>query len=291
MFHVDQEIRFQPEAWARAGTLARGLAGQLPQPGERVAVVGCGTSWFMAEAYAMLREGLGDGETDFFTATHFPEGRRYDRLLAITRSGTTTEVLEVAERANCPVVAITADPATPVMQIADETIVLDFADEKSVVQTVFATTTLMLLRASLGEELEPIIAQAEQVLTADDDPTLGRAEQFSFLGQGWVHGIAREAALKMREAAQAWTESYPQMEYRHGPIAIAEPGRVVWIFGEPVPGLLDDVSATGALVRNEPIDPIADLVATQLLAVQLAKARGLDPDRPRHLSRSVILAG
>ena len=291
MFHVDEEIRFQPEAWSRAASLADDVKARLPQRGERVAVIGCGTSWFMAEAYAMLREESGQGETDFFTATHFPAHRRYDRLLAITRSGTTTEVLEVAEQATCPVVAITADAATPVMQIADETIVLDFADEKSVVQTVFATTALMLLRASLDHSLEPVISQAEQVLATEPDSVLDQAQQFSFLGQGWVHGIAREASLKMREAAQAWTESYPQMEYRHGPIAIAQPGRVVWIFGEPVPGLLDDVIATGAIVRDEPIDPVADLVAAQLLAVRLAKARGLDPDRPRHLSRSVILTG
>lgn len=294
MFHVDEEIRFQPEAWSRAASLAQSLGDRLPQRGERVAVIGCGTSWFMAESYAMLREGSGQGETDFFTATHFPAHRRYDRLLAITRSGTTTEVLEVADQATCPVVAITADPATPVLQIADETVVLDFADEKSVVQTVFATTVLMLLRASLGESVDPIIAQAAQVISAeniDGHGDLDHAEQFSFLGQGWVHGIAREASLKMREAAQVWTESYPQMEYRHGPIAIAEPGRAVWIFGKPVPGLLDDVSATGAIVHNAPIDPVADLVAAQLLAVRLAKARGLDPDHPRHLSRSVILTG
>src|ERR1700712_3799485 len=183
MFHVEEEIRFQPEAWTRAAALAQHLGDKLPRPGERVAVIGCGTSWFMAEAYAMLREESGQGETDFFTATHFPAHRRYDRLLAIPRSGTTTEVLEVAEQATSPVVAITADPATPVMQIADETIVLDFADEKSVVQTVFATTALMLLRASLGHSLEPVIAQAEQVVATEPDSALDKAQQFSFLGQ------------------------------------------------------------------------------------------------------------
>jgi hypothetical protein len=53
------------------------------------------------------------------------------------------------------------------------------------------------------------------------------AEQFTFLGRGWAYGIAQEAALKMREAAGAWTEAYPVMEYRHGPIGITGPGRVV----------------------------------------------------------------
>ena len=54
--YVSQEIGLQPQAWAEAQELLAELAGQLPQPGERVAVIGCGTSWFMAAAYASLRE-------------------------------------------------------------------------------------------------------------------------------------------------------------------------------------------------------------------------------------------
>lgn len=288
---IVDEIPSQPEAWRRAGRLAATVGPQLPRPGERVAVIGCGTSWFMAEAYAVLREQSGLGETDVFTASALPSGRRYDRLLAITRSGTTTEVLDALAGASCPTTAITADPETPVLAAADNTVVLDFADEESVVQTVFATTALMLLRASLGQSVETAAAQAEQLLAAVGDPVIDRAGQFTFLGHGWAHGIAREAALKMREAAQAWTESYPQMEYRHGPIAIAEPGRVVWVFGDPVPGLVEDIAATGATVVCDDLDPVADLVRVQLLAVRLAAARGLDPDHPRHLTRSVVLAG
>ena len=291
MSHVSTEIMSQPAAWRRAVELAPSLAGALPVAGERVAVIGCGTSWFMAEAYAALREEAGQGETDFFTATQFPDRRRYDRVLAISRSGTTTEILDVLAGLDCAATAITADGSTPILDAVDQAVVLDFADEQSVVQTRFATTALMLLRASLGQPVQAVIEQAEQVLAARPDTSLDRCEQYTFLGQGWVHGIAREAALKMREAAQLWTESYPQMEYRHGPIAIAEPGRAVWIFGTPVPGLLDDIAATGAGVHNTELDPVADLISAQLLAVRAAEARGLDPDRPRHLTRSVILAG
>jgi len=290
MAHVSNEIRSQPESWRRAAALVPAVVDALPQPGERVAVIGCGTSWFMAEAYAVLREQGGQGETDFFTATHLPLARSYDRVLAISRSGTTTEVLDLLAEVACPTTAITADAVTPILDVADKAVVLDFADEQSVVQTVFATTTLMLLRATLGHSLDPVIAQAEQVLSVPANPELDNAGQYSFLGQGWAHGIAREAALKMREAAQAWTEAYPQMEYRHGPIAIAQPGRVVWILGQPVSGLLDDIKSTGATVVCDDLDPVADLVRVQLLAVRSAEAKGLDPDRPRHLSRSVVLA-
>ena len=73
-------------------------AAPLPRPGERVAVVGCGTSWFMAQAYAALREATGQGETDAFAASELPGGRSYDRVVALTRSGTTTEVLDLLGR-------------------------------------------------------------------------------------------------------------------------------------------------------------------------------------------------
>jgi fructoselysine-6-P-deglycase FrlB-like protein len=287
MRHVSTEIESQPGAWRRAAELLPRVDG-LPRPGERVAVIGCGTSWFMAEAYAVLREGRGQGETDFFTAASFPADRDYDRLLAITRSGTTTEVIEALASCRAPRTTITAGAHTPVAEVSDDLVELDFADERSVVQTVFATTTLMLLRASLGDPVEPVAARAEAEL-GRPPPDLD-AEQYTFLGQGWVHGLAREAALKMREAAQLWTESYPQLEYRHGPIAIAQPGRVVWVLGEPVRGLLDDLAVTGVRVVCDDLDPVVDLVRVQRLAVRRAEELGLDPDRPRHLNRSVVLS-
>lgn len=289
--HVAREIHSQPRAWARALDELAAAGAVLPERGERVAVIGCGTSWFMAESYARLREHSGAGETDSFAASQFPGGRGYDRVVAISRSGTTTEVLRAIEASSAPVLAVTAVPGSPIDRAAGRRMVLDFADERSVVQTVFATTALMLLRGSLGEPLEPVIAQADAVLAGAHavSPAVASSAQFSFLGQGWVYGIALEAGLKMREAAQLWTESYPQMEYRHGPIAIAQPGRTVWVFGEPVPGLPADVAATGAEFVDDDLDPMADLVRAQLLAVRRAEGQGLDPDRPRHLARSVVL--
>ena len=289
--HITREILRQPEAWTRAARLAADVADVLPQRGERVAVIGCGTSWFMAGAYAALRESSGAGETDAFAASEFPAGRTYDRVLAISRSGTTTEVIRAMQATTAPVVAITAVGGSPVTDVADHSVVMDFADEQSVVQTVFATTALILLRASLGEAVDPVIAQAVSVLEGNQplpSEVVG-STQLTFLGQGWAYGVAQEAALKMREAAQAWTESYLQLEYRHGPIAIAEPGRAVWVFGEPRDGIAEDVGATGAVLVADGLDPLADLIRVQQLAVRRAEQLQLDPDRPRSLTRSVVL--
>lgn len=286
---VSTEIASQPDLWRRIAADLPRYAGVLPRSGERVAVVGCGTSWFIAMAYAALREDGGHGLTDAFAGSEFPAGRDYDKVLVISRSGTTTEVLDLLRATSAPTVAITATAGSPIFELAGHTILLDFADEQSVVQTRCATTTLALLRASLGEDLERAAADAEIALGLDVDD-LAKLEQVTYLGTRWTVGIAHEAALKQREAASAWTEAYPAMDYRHGPIAIAQPGRGVWLFGAPPNGLLDEVRATGAtLVHHPELDPMASLVVAQRVAVAKALALGLDPDQPRSLTRSVIL--
>ncbi len=296
MSHTETEIASQPDCWRAAIALALEPDGSalaaLPKPGERVAVTGCGTSWFMASAYASLRESSGQGETDAFASSEMPTDRRYDRVLALTRSGTTTEVLDLLTelRGRVPTVAITADPETPVMTAADDVVVLDFANESSVVQTRFATTQLMLLRAHLGLVPDNAIGDLEAALATPLDEDLVNSEQFTFVGRGWTYGLAQEAALKLREASRAWAEAYPAMEYRHGPISIAGPNRVVWSFGPPPAGLADEVARTGGRLLRHDLDPLADLVMAQRLAVAIAEARGLDPDQPLHLTRSVILA-
>lgn len=288
--HMRAELTSQPETWARAVEL-RDEQKRLPAAGERIAVVGCGTSWFMAQAYAALREGSGQGETDAFAASEAFVDRGYDAVVALTRSGTTTEVLELVERVRgrARVIGVIGDETSPLVSLVDEAVLLPFADEKSVVQTRFATTSLALLRASLGEDLTSAIDDAAAVLAAPDEDGLGDAEQYTFLGRGWTVGLAHEAALKMRESSQSWTESYASMEYRHGPIAIAAPGRVTWQFGDAPEGLAAQVEATGARFVQHPIDPLADLVRLHRVALDRAVARGLEPDQPRNLTRSVIL--
>ena len=289
--HLAAEIATQPDDWLRAAATAEKHTGALPEPGERVAVIGCGTSYYMAQSYAVRRERAGRGITDAFAASEHALDRGYDRVLAISRSGTTTEVLRVLRELppGQPVTAITAAGRTPIVDLAGQVVLLADTDERSVVQTRFATSTLALLRAHLGEDLAPVAEQARAALRAVPPAELRSAEQVSFLGRGWTVGLAHEAALKLRESAQLWTESYPAMEYRHGPISIAAPGRVVWAFGEVPDGLAEQVRATGAHFEHAPVDPLAELVRVHRLCLDVAAARGLDPDRPRHLTRSIIL--
>jgi fructoselysine-6-P-deglycase FrlB-like protein len=288
---TEREITSQPGKWREVLQLLPAVRSRLPVAGQRVAAIGCGTSYFIAEAVAGLREILGLGETDAFVASEIPAGRRYDLVIAISRSGTTTEVVRALEGLadGMRSLAITAVADTPVVGAADEAIVLEFADEESVVQTRFATTALALMRAHFGQDLEAVIADGEASIARPLPVDPADYEQFVFLGRDWTVGLADEAALKFREAAGAWTESYHAMEYRHGPISVAGSGTLVWFLSDVEPALVDDVRATGATVVVGSLDPMAELVSIQQMAVALAQARGLDPDRPAHLTRSVVL--
>ena len=281
---VAAELASQPTMWRTAAKIQSSYEAVLPQKGERVAVVGCGTSWFIAMSYAVLREREGFGVTDAFAGSEYPTGRDYDRIVAISRSGTTTEIVELLNTLKpATTVLITAVSDAPAAELATHVVALPFADEKSVVQTRFATNALALLRAGLGHDIE-----AETALSISIADLLD-ADQVSFVGLGAAVGLTFEAALKTREAAQFWAESYPAMDYRHGPIAIAQPGRLVWSLGPTPEGLSEEVATTGATFVHHDIDPLAGLIVAQRFAVALAHKRGLDPDHPRSLTRSVIL--
>jgi fructoselysine-6-P-deglycase FrlB-like protein len=289
MTATDDEIRSQPATWRQARDAS--IPPFLTAYGERMLVIGCGTSAFMAMSYAALREQAGYGETDWAYASELPTGRRYDTVLALSRSGTTTEIRDALTTLDAKTkVMLTAVAGGPLTELVDHTCVLDFADEASIVQTRFPTTTMTMLRAGLGADVTGSIADCEEAVagTLPIDPA--EFEHFVYLGTGWTVGLAHEAALKMRESAQAWSESYPAMDYRHGPIAVAGPSSAVWILGTTPSGLVEQVRAAGAYVVQSDLDPLAQLVQAQRAAVALAESRGLDPDQPKGLTRSVVLA-
>jgi fructoselysine-6-P-deglycase FrlB-like protein len=292
MSHLMDEIASQPECWAKAIELAASTGPALPAPGERVAVIGCGSSLNVARCYATLREAAGHGETDAFPASEIPPTRRYDHMVFISRTGTTTEVLDALAQARPGIrtTAVSADPGSPLARQATAAVLLDFSAERSVVSSRFITSAIVLLRAHLGADLRTLPDAAARELARPLPPGLAERSEFTFLGRGWAAAVADEAALKLREAARTWAESYPALEYRHGPISVSDASTVVWALGQVPPSLLTDARRTGAMVIAPAGDPLVGLIGAQRLAATLAERKGLDPDQPRALSRSVILA-
>ena len=292
MSYLVEEITSQPECWAKAIEMAASAGPALPARDERVAVIGCGSSLNVARCYAALREAVGHGETDAFPASEVPATRRYDRMVYVSRTGTTTEVLDALRQApeRARTTAVVADPGSPLVREAGRVVLLDFADERSVVSSRFITSSIVLLRAHLGADVRALPEAAARELARPLPPGLAERTEFTFLGRGWAAAVADEAAHKLREASRTWAESYPALEYRHGPISVSDENTAVWALGDVPPGLLEDARRTGALVIASDADPLAELIGAQRLAAELAARTGIDPDQPRALSRSVILA-
>jgi fructoselysine-6-P-deglycase FrlB-like protein len=290
MSHLMDEIASQPGIWRAAIEAAANAP--LPVPGQRVAVVGCGSSLNVSRSYAWLREQAGHGQTDAYPASELTATREYDHMVFISRTGTTTEVLEARRHAPEGVIttAITADASAALAAETDNVVLLDFADERSVVSSRFITAAIVLVRAHLGEDLSTLPQEAENAVKASLAPELTSRSEFTFLGRGWAAFVADEAALKLREASQTWAESYPAMEYRHGPISVSDKDTVTWAIGNVPASLAEDAARTGATVIADGGDPLTGLIGAQRLAVMLAARKGIDPDQPRSLSRSVILA-
>lgn len=286
-----EEIASQPDVWRRALDLGAQAAQVVVRPGERMLVIGCGTSAFVAESFALLREQAGHGETDAAYASEPRPWRPYDAVLAITRSGTTTEIIQALNDLPTGVrkIVVTGVADSPCAQLADDVLVLDFADEESVVQTRFPTTFLLLARAAFGHDVADLPDRLEKALAVESTvPT--DFDHIVYLGRGWTYGLAQEAALKIREAAQAWAESYPLLDYRHGPLAVAHAESLVWFLGVGDESLARDIEHTGATVVQGTDDGLIELVLAQRLAVTVAENRSLNPDQPRHLTRSIVLS-
>ena len=172
-------------------------------------------------------------------------------------------------------------------------------------------------------DLEGLADRVEQVLGREDEiAAISRrflgARDFYFLGRQVGYPVALEGALKLKEISYLRAEGYPAGELKHGPIALIEPGSVVvgvatrtrlW---EKMMGNIAEVRSRGAtvvLVANdgdqetadqadevlwvpsteELLAPVVDVVPLQLFAYHLARAHGLDVDRPRNLAKTVTV--
>lgn len=283
-----REIESQPEMWARALTDPALPVEQLPSAGDPTLVIGCGTSYYIGAAWAHLRNEAGQGRTRAAIPSQLAWIDPAETIVLLSRSGTTSDVEQLGRRLRGQhhLVGLVGTPGTPVEEVCDSPILLEFADEESVVQTRFATTCLAFLRRALGTSGEELVADARRAL--EDELPLGDHDHVVFLGDRFSEALAHEAALKCLEASGTWAEAYAVREYQHGPIAAAGPRTLVWSLSPVADELRDAVARTGATLHVGTLDPMAELVRAQRTAVLLAQRAGRDPDRPMHLSRSVV---
>jgi len=343
---VFREIMSQPEVWSATWQRLEAGRGDLQellfsQCWDAVLFTGCGSTHYLAMAAAGLHQqlsgqrarGVAASEVAFFPGGVYPDVQAQMLLIAVSRSGETTETLQAVDRHHerqQAVLGLTCRERSALARRADLAIVLVEADERSVAQTRAFTSLYMATQFIAGlvandeafvDALSRLPARARTVFERHGEfvaqVARGDWERVIFLGSGPYYGLACEGMLKLKELSLSWSEAYRFTELRHGPIALVDErtlviallsdtaedaeravladvrrlgGRTLAIADVPGAGADETYAIDLGSGMNELARGALYLLPLQLFAVHRARARGLDPDRPRHLQQAVVLA-
>jgi glucosamine--fructose-6-phosphate aminotransferase (isomerizing) len=246
--YTHNEIEKQSSAWRstlasfsqQEKTLTSALSGSRQRSW---LVTGCGSTHYVSLSAAAILRRIGVSAWAYPAAeiVHFPEMLPHGEtnLLAISRSGTTTETLWAVEQfrklyLTGKIVAITTQPDTPLAKSADYLLAAEEAKELSVAQTRSFTSMFILSQCLAGvlagdsglvdrlqtlpTALDALVARYDNLpLELGQDDSLQR---FFFLGGGPNYGLACEAMLKTKEMTRSWAEAFYPLEFRHGPMSV-----------------------------------------------------------------------
>jgi glucosamine--fructose-6-phosphate aminotransferase (isomerizing) len=336
--YTQQEIYSQPQVWLETIGMLNEHKAELVrfyrQGGYRsVLFTGCGSTYYLSLAAAdLLQEvagiqarGLPSSEVWLSTKAALV-GERRTLLVAISRSGETTETLqacEVFKRQGIGAILTLSCYDRALSQLGDLNMVFPFAQEESIAQTRafsslylagVALVTLWAGRADLFEALSGL-PQVGQLLL-DEYIGLARVfgsnleiDRFYFLGSGSRYGLACELSLKMKEMTLSHSEPFHFMEFRHGPKSMVTPSTlVVGLLSnsnyQQEAVVLEEMRSLGAQVLSmgegqatasfrsgldESIQNILYLPVGQVMAFERSIAKGLNPDLPHNLDTVVKL--
>ncbi|OYT62856.1 MAG: hypothetical protein B6U69_00725 [Thermofilum sp. ex4484_15] len=300
----------------------------------RIFLFGCGSSYNIALYGAKVAEALDLGpETYAMPSSEFDyfinKLRKDDLAIAISRSGETSETLNVAlkiARRGLRLFAITNDPSSSLAKASIGYASMGGGREESIVMTkTFLAGCLALLRAfkvSKGYDLSGELPYRLGELINNYELRLREySEEFSKaklavnLGHSYTYPIALESSIKLTETSLIPSVTYYLLEFRHGPKALIEKGVYVIAFltkdehYDLYLDLIHEVRSLGAkitLITNyegdgdmvirvgveDPLEASALFITPiHLLSYYSAVRRNLNPDKPRHLSKVVKIKG
>jgi len=333
------EIKTQTVAWKgalRAIVEERNALREIWNPAGITDVIftGCGSTYYLSLAAAalfqeltgFLARGIPGGELFMYPETVLSKDR-HPLLVAISRSGTTTETITAVKHfqadQNGPVIVITNYGDAPLAGMGDVSIVIPEGQEVSIAQTrsfasmYVAATAMAFVVAKRDDYLEAMHAlpdygeeliQTYEPLAREVGQNL-EMDRFFFLGSGPRYGLACEGNLKMKEMSLTMSEPFHFMEFRHGPMSmVQETATVIGLQSsenaEHEGAVLDEMKALGGYVLSlsesdanvnfesglpEVVRNVLYLPVLQLMAYYRSIAKGLNPDRPENLKAVVEL--
>ena len=243
--------------------------------------------------------------------------------ITISQSGRSPDLLATVsglKDAGAWVLALVNETDSPLCELADEVFGLHAGPERSVAATksfIASLAAIARVVAAWGEDrrladeldaLPDLLGRAWELDWSALVPALVAIDDLYVLGRGLGFGVAQEAALKLKETSQVHAEAFSTAELRHGPMALVRKGFPALMFsqcdetggnvGDTASALVDrgaSVFIAGAeaagttplpTVQSGPLlQPILQIQSFYRAANALALARGLDPDRPPHLSK------
>ena len=242
--HMLTEILHQPDAWAATIDLMQANAARLcdlTRAVDEVIFTGCGSglnaSMTIAPAFQAITRirarAVPAAEIVFFPETVFAAGSRY-LVALLSRSGATSEVVlacDLVRQRELPTLAITCGADSPLAQRSSLALILEAANEKAVTTTQSLTSMILCGQLFSGivagddaylDHLRRLPALGRAVIEAHhslgrriaEDDTLTK---FAFVGSGSLQGVAREGQLKIKEMVLLPSDSYPLLDFRHGP--------------------------------------------------------------------------
>ena len=263
-------VAAQPE-WLRSVPTDR----RLP-PGS-VAYTGCGTSFHAAQT--------GGSAVEALEAVLAPPA--VDTLVVVSHEGTTPLSLEAARAFGGRKVLVTGAPESPLAEVCDEVVVATPEIEQSWCHTVSYTCAVTALAALRGEDVSGFADAVAAALEAEREP-VSEHERWLVVGAGRDWPTAQEAALKLREGAYVATEAYHTEELLHGHLAAVDESVRCFVLegegraAERARGAVRALEELGCEVKLVPTShPVVDVVRIQLQTIDLAEARGVNPDRIR----------
>ncbi len=254
-----EEILEQANAWRAVLAYITGkeesIRAFFRDPAVDIIFSGCGSSYYlgiMASSIFQTITGMSaravpSSEIFLFDKVVFAENRKY-RLVSISRSGTTTEIIIARnfakENYDLKELVISCYPDSELAKGGDEKLIAEKSQEKSVVMTKALTSMLLLAQLSAAivsdnkeyqKELEALPERGEEVIKnfhslAKSLGEDGCYDKFVFLGGGPYFGAACEVMLKLKEMALVSSQAFHMLEFRHGPKSVIDDKTLVGAF-------------------------------------------------------------
>src|SRR3990172_8163649 len=334
------EIHEQPAVIERLLSSQRPAATDLVQHLARrqisqVVIAARGTSDNAGRYAQYLLGGMNGLVVALATPSLFTLYRRPPRLakalvLGISQSGRSPDIIAVlaeARRQGALTAVMTNETGSELAAQADVVLDLCAGEERAVAATKTYTAELAaiaLLSAILSDEREmaealgrlpQAVSEALQLEEASAEAAAQLREMRAavVIGRGFNYSTAFELALKIKELTYTSTEAYSSADFRHGPLALVQPGfpvigiaasgprlpdmlalleavkerqaDITWISDDPQPASVHGRALVVPRHVPEWLTPIPLIVPGQLLAFHLALARGYDVDAPRSITK------